>query len=255
MKVSVVVPVKDEKRLIEPFLEMVLQQTQLPQEVIVVDNNSTDETMVLAKKWAERYASAGSQLVLLSCIHGNQAEARAMAFGTAKHPVIVSLDVDVVLPKNWITRAVKAFERNPELVGAGGPMTYQNRLITLVHDIGFAFFSILSGGYSFYGSHAAFRKKAYQDSGGLKRYREVADNGEYQEAFDDIYLSVQLKRVGAVKPLWSLRASGVYRVRGEQVSLLRQLVRQVRQPFQTIRFYRAAREVARGSDSVLQSSR
>jgi len=166
-----------------------------------------------------------------------------MGFGTAKHPLIVSVDADTILSDDWISAAVEEFEKDPELVAASGPMLYKSKLLTVIHMILFYWYKVFPRGYYFYGSHAAFLKKAYHESGGMKNYRSVADHKKFSEPFDDIYLSVQLQSVGHVRPFSHLNARGVYRVEGEHVSVLRQLGRQMRQARDTIRFYRLAKKI------------
>lgn len=246
MKTSVVVPVKNEEAIIGALCGSLVEQTAPPAECIVVDNNSTDNTVEVVESWRKRLSEAGTQLVVLSCMNGHQAEARSVGFGTAKHPVIISLDADVVLPNDWVRRAVELLKRNPTLVAVCGPMIYKSKIITFVHFIAFLWFRVFPSGYHFYGSHTAFRKEAYRKSGGLGGYRDVRDASWFSEAFDDVYVSVLLKQYGVVKPYYTLRAKGLYRADGKSARL-KIVQRQILQSINTIRFARKVKKQLRVS--------
>ena len=51
MKVSVVIPVYNEEKYIKNCLESLMKQEEKPDEIIVVDNNCTDETINIVKKY------------------------------------------------------------------------------------------------------------------------------------------------------------------------------------------------------------
>ena len=51
MKVSVVIPVYNEKKRIKKCLDSLLSQSEKPDEIIVVDNNSTDSTVSIVRKY------------------------------------------------------------------------------------------------------------------------------------------------------------------------------------------------------------
>ncbi len=249
MKVSLVVPMKNEESLISDFFNNLKRQTHVPEEIIVVDNNSDDRTVELVEEWRGRMRDAGSSLVVLHCVHGHQAEARAVGCRTAKHPIIVFADADTIVNDEWVAEAVKLFEEDEGLVGAGGPMFYRHRFMSGLHLLGFLFYKLLPSTFAFYGSNAAFRRSAYEQTGGLRDYRVVADARRYSEPFDDVFLSAQLKRVGKVLPFYHLRATGLYRVGGNEVHILTQLVRQMKQTTQTLLFYRAAKRFAESQDA------
>jgi glycosyltransferase involved in cell wall biosynthesis len=206
MKISIVIPVKNESAIIDGCLDALLKQTRLPDEVIIVDNNSSDDTWYRIQARVGDFQARGSQLVVLSCLHGNQIEARMMGFGTAKHPLIASLDADAVVPDNWLEVAHQLFSARTDLVGAGGPIRYDSGLATLAHRLVFEFYRLFPARYFFYGSNAVFRKTAYQAIGGLQEVRVFMERFGFQEPYDDLYLSYRLKEQGKVvghRRLWA----------------------------------------------------
>src|SRR5271170_4640852 len=71
MKLSVVIPARDEEGCIEQTLVDVaamLQQEQIPYEIVVVDDGSTDQTPALVRRVTERYP--GVRLVNNTGAHG-----------------------------------------------------------------------------------------------------------------------------------------------------------------------------------------
>ena len=59
--VSVIVTTKNEERNIGACLESVVQQSMAPLEVIVVDNNSEDQTSEIAKQYGARVFQLGPE--------------------------------------------------------------------------------------------------------------------------------------------------------------------------------------------------
>ncbi|MFH1426615.1 MAG: glycosyltransferase family 2 protein [Candidatus Kerfeldbacteria bacterium] len=234
MKVSVVCPVHNEEAIIEQSLSSLLRQTVLPNEVIIVDNNSTDRTYSIIKSLQPKFEKRGVYLVPLSCVNGNQIEARILGFGTAKHELIVSMDADTVFKIDWFEKATKFFSANPDVVAVGGRILYDDAVITFFHSLVFFFYRLFPRRYNFYGSNAAFRKGAYLESDGLKGCRMTYETKKFQEPYDDVYLSFMLKVMGQVVPVPELIVHGLSRKDGEHVSLVRALGRLLRQLRETL---------------------
>lgn len=219
MNTTVVLPVKNEAAIIEDRLQRLLLQTVLPTEVIVVNNNSSDETATIVERFTAVFADAGVQFSILSCPEGNQANARVMGFGKAQTDLIISIDADTSLPPRWIENAIAIFTNNPSLAGAGGPMIYQHWAVTTTNLMMQAYLKIRPEQYFFYGSNAVFRRTAYHACGGLTGCHELMLQEQFQEPYDDLFLSLRLHRVGTVRSFLGLKAFGILRVGGKERSL------------------------------------
>lgn len=101
MKVSVVVPVYNEEKYIERALKSLSKQDVDPDEIIVVDNNSKDSSMLIAKKFGIKIVKEKVQ---------GMTPARNKGFNTAKYDIIARIDADVQVPKDWIKQIKKNFE-------------------------------------------------------------------------------------------------------------------------------------------------
>lgn len=102
MKVSVVIPAFNEEKYIERALESVTNQITAPDEIIVVNNNSTDKTVKIAEKFGVTIISEKEQGMIPT---------RNRGFNTAKHDIIARIDADVQVPQNWIKIIKENFDK------------------------------------------------------------------------------------------------------------------------------------------------
>lgn len=117
IKVSVVIPVFNEEDQLEDCLSALDAQTVQPAEVIVVDNNSTDKSVEIAKKYKARVIKETQKGVLY---------ARNTGFDNAKFEIIGRLDADSRVDSDWIERLITDFE-DTELAAVGGPNYYYDQ--------------------------------------------------------------------------------------------------------------------------------
>lgn len=104
LALSLIIPAYNEEQHLKACLDSVAAQTTLPEEVIVVDNNSTDNTRKIALSYPfVRVVNAKEQGIV---------HARNAGFDAAKNELIGRIDSDSILPSNW-TEYVKAFYTDP----------------------------------------------------------------------------------------------------------------------------------------------
>lgn len=108
-KVSIVIPARNEEKHIYGCVASVKRQvTDLPYEIIVVDNASTDTTAKIA-------TNSGAKVVFEK--HKGLSFARQRGLDSAKGEFIVYLDADTRLPEDWISYMIGYLEKHPQLVG------------------------------------------------------------------------------------------------------------------------------------------
>ena len=100
MKVSVIIPVFNEEKYINKCLESLQEQEEKPEEIIIVDNNCTDRTIEIAKKYSVKIIKEKKQGITF---------ARNKGFEAAKYEILARCDADSILPPDWIKRIKRDF--------------------------------------------------------------------------------------------------------------------------------------------------
>lgn len=113
LEVAVVITSHNYGRFLKECLQSVLEQSQMPFEIIVVDDASTDNT----KEVTEEFASYGVKYLRVE--HKNVHQARLSGFSASKSDIILFLDADNYLTRDYITNGLKEFtHRNVGVVYA-----------------------------------------------------------------------------------------------------------------------------------------
>lgn len=115
LRVSVVIPVYNEEDRLAACLRAVAAQTVRPCEIIVVDNNSTDNTAAVA------LAFPGVTLVReprQGVVH-----ARGTGFDAVRGDIIGRIDADTLLPAGWVERLQAVF-RDSSVDAVSGSLHY-----------------------------------------------------------------------------------------------------------------------------------
>lgn len=112
--VSLIATVKNEAANIAALLDSMLAQSRPPDEIVLNDNWSSDETPAIV----QRYVDAGHPIRL---IHGghNIPSGRNNAIRHATGPLIASCDAGLVLPPNWLADLIAPLEAEDADVASG----------------------------------------------------------------------------------------------------------------------------------------
>lgn len=111
MQISVVIPVKDDEVRLERCLRELGRQTRTADEVIVVDNGSSDAS-------AEVATMLGATVV--ECHEPGIPAASARGYDAASGDIILRLDADCVPSVFWIERVASAMAHRPDAVAVTG---------------------------------------------------------------------------------------------------------------------------------------
>lgn len=109
MKVSVIIPTKNRRRYLEECLKSLIQANTCPDEIIVVDNYSSDGT----EKVVQLYP------VKLLRNRGSLARSRNLGLRASIGDIVVYLDDDVIVDKDWLKHLLSAYS-SPKIGGVGG---------------------------------------------------------------------------------------------------------------------------------------
>ncbi len=117
MKVSVITTVRNEQAAIGPLLESLATQTRPPDEVVIVDGGSTDDTVDRIETFTRRSPVPVRLLVRPGY---NISQGRNAAIEAAHGPVIACTDAGVQLSPDWLAKLTALFKDNdPPAVVSG----------------------------------------------------------------------------------------------------------------------------------------
>ena len=187
MKVSVVIPAYNEEKYIEKCLKSVISQIKKPDEIIVVDNNCTDKTVEIAKKFGARIVKEKKQGMIF---------ARNAGFNAARYEIIARTDCDTILPKDWISKILKAF-KDPNLGALSGPTSNYNwpKTAQVTHLPIIALFDVLGILFKngcLYGPNMSLRKNVWE-----KVKQDVCLDDK--KVHEDIDLAIHLNKLTKIK--------------------------------------------------------
>jgi glycosyltransferase involved in cell wall biosynthesis len=114
MHVSLIATVKNEASNIAALLDSMLGQSRPPDEIVINDNWSTDDTAAIV----QGYVDAGQPIRLIIGGH-NIPSGRNNAIRHAAGPLIASCDAGLVLPPNWLAELIAPLEADEADVASG----------------------------------------------------------------------------------------------------------------------------------------
>ncbi len=165
--ISVIIPAYNEEKYIRQTIVSVLKQrTKNPFEIIIVDNNSTDNTYQLIKKFNIRVFQQSQQGVAVT---------RNTGANQARGKVLVFLDADCIMPQGHLKKIETIFSSQSTIDAVGGPYIYHDggEFISWITDncnyftFYFQLIKRLCGFQGFPGGNVAIRKKAFMEIGGF----------------------------------------------------------------------------------------
>ena len=191
-KVSIIVPAHNEGKVIERTIESLVSLAYPNKEIIVVDDNSSDDTYLKAKPYAVR-----GDIILVRKREPHSNKAMAVKYGSAfaSGEIIVCIDADTILQNEGLVRIVEPF-KDPKVVGvAGNVRVYNTRSLLekvqayeylIAMEMGRKFQSLLQILLIIPGAFGAFRRKVMNAIGGI-------DTDTITEDFDFV---LKLRKTG-----------------------------------------------------------
>ena len=170
MTISVIVCAHNEARYLPACLHSVLAQSRLPDELLVINNASTDETSLVASQIPHVRVVDEPRKGLVV--------ARETGRRHASGDLLIYLDADCRAPLTWLERIERRFDRDAVLIALSGPYRYYDwdwtgRALIRAYDFTLAPATqllvrhLLRIGTIFYGGNFAVRKEALERIGGF----------------------------------------------------------------------------------------
>lgn len=154
MKVSVVIPVYNEEKYIGDCLKHFQKQVEPPDEIIVVDNNCTDGTVAIARKFGARVIKEPQQGII---------PARNRGYDAAQFDIIARCDADCLVPATWIRRIKYNFSKK-NIDALTGPLHYYDlpvKNLVPVFNTYTSMFSKIIKHHPLHGPNMALTKKMW----------------------------------------------------------------------------------------------
>lgn len=199
MKISVIIPSYNEEKLLGRCLKAIKDQTVSPDEVIIVNNNSSDKTAYIAKSFGYVVIDESKQGISF---------ARNAGFNYATGEILVRIDADTILPPYWIKTVAQSFTKT-DVVGVSGPIVFHDffggngvkkALGWIQKFIYFDISRVLLGHNVLFGSNMAIKKSAWSQI----KNQVCNDDKKYHEDMD---LSAHICQLGVILFESKLRAS------------------------------------------------
>ena len=187
MKLAVIVPVYNGSTHLQRCLKGIVSSTRTPDQLIVVDDSSTDDSAAIARNFTND---------IVSIENGPLGPANARNHGAYETmaDVLIFIDSDVVVHKDTIDRIAGYFERSSDLDALFGSYDsdpparnltsrYKNLLHHFVHQ------NAQRSASTFWAGCGAIRRQAFSAIGGFDaRYKDAS--------VEDIELGMRLRKRG-----------------------------------------------------------
>ncbi|RMF97147.1 MAG: glycosyltransferase [Candidatus Schekmanbacteria bacterium] len=208
MNISLYIPCYNVSAYIDECLKSVFQQTIKIDEVLIIDDGSTDNTLEIVSKYNVK--------VLEHKKNKGLSAARNTALKNAKGDYIASLDADCVPRNDWLENLMKEFQ-SEDIAGVGGMLEegFQENTADLWRTLYMPQHwgnERIENPEFLFGSNNVFRRKYLIKTGGYNE--KLGNNGE------DYDMSSRLKKSG-YRLIYTPFAKAVHMRRDTVLSLMR----------------------------------
>jgi glycosyltransferase involved in cell wall biosynthesis len=182
--ISVVIPALNDAEMLRTCLAALADQSRPADEIVVVDNGSTDDTAAVAR---------GAGALVINEPQRGIFPATARGFSAARGEILARLDADSIPEPDWLARVEAEFDANPALSALTGPGRFYggNRFVHWLGErfyIGgyFWFMQLVLGHPPLFGSNLALRAAVWT------RLRHTV-HSNLRDVHDDLDLSYHIE--------------------------------------------------------------
>lgn len=165
MDFYIVIPCHNEAAFIKKMLDSIVSQTLLPKRVVVVDDQSTDDSVSIISTFTRSY----TYIELLSIKSSNdhlpgskviQAFQKGYDCLDTNFDVICKFDADLIFPTNYLEVIASHFKKDPQIGMAGGFCYIKKKEKWILEN--------LTNKDHIRGALKAYKKECFTDINGLK---------------------------------------------------------------------------------------
>ena len=165
MNYYLIIPAHNEEKFIALTLQSIISQTVLPKKIVVVNDSSTDRTADVVSEFALKnpiinLVNKSSEAIHLpgsKVIHAFQKGIETL---DKEYDFIVKLDADLILPENYFETIIKHFQSDKKIGMVGGFAYIEKNNSWILEN--------LTDKDHIRGAFKVYRKKCFEDIGGLK---------------------------------------------------------------------------------------
>lgn len=171
MKLSVVIPVYNAEKEIGDCLNAICNSKYTPNEVIVVDDFSSDRSALVASRFKCR--------IIKNKVNKGPAESRNIGGFAAKGDLILFLDSDIIVSEDTLTKIVHSFNEYPQIAGTWCIMSKRHPHTNFCSQYKNLFLHFYAMQLEKFGSHfvsavATLKREIFVESGGFDtRFKTV----------------------------------------------------------------------------------
>lgn len=111
LKFSIIIPAYNESAWLYACFEAIIKNDMLPDEIIIVNNASTDWTQEVIEKCCKLFP----KVVPLHESRQGVNFARDAGWRAATGDIVWFIDADTLVPRHWVWEVIRAFHETPEL--------------------------------------------------------------------------------------------------------------------------------------------
>ncbi|PQB04976.1 glycosyltransferase family 2 protein [Aureitalea marina] len=166
MRFAIIIPAYNEESNLPKTLQSLVEQSLLPTQLIVVNDNSTDDTFKIASDFSQTHhfikvIDRMSEAVSLPGAKVIETFYAGLEHIDHEFDVICKFDADLSFPSNYLESLANEFKTEPSLGMVGGFCEVEKDGKWVLED--------LTGKDHIRGALKAYRKACFDDIGGLKK--------------------------------------------------------------------------------------
>lgn len=173
-KITLISTVLNDEKGIKDLLDALICQTIQPNEIIIVDGGSKDNTLAIL----ETYRVHFNQLKILQANNTNISQGRNLAILNASNSIIAVTDAGCRPDENWLFEITKPLFENEEIDAVSGKVIPETSTILEYYSglLSLPDHSTKEQEFLFYGRCSAFRKSLWEKVGGYPEWLYTAED-------------------------------------------------------------------------------
>lgn len=221
---SIIIPCLNEEHFLPHLLKNLASQTFKNFEVIVVDGNSEDKTVKVAKKFNQKYPLK----IFVTKTRGVSYQ-RNFGAKKAKSKILLFFDADTTIPKNYLKEVVQEFQNKQAdflttYIQVDSQKISEKFFVFLTHVI-FTFGKILKSTNS-YGAMQMVKKEAFFKVSGYDIKTKYGEDSQlFEKLYQQDYKYVILKNPRYFFSMRRFRNQGTIKVLSQQFKIYTSLLK------------------------------